>query len=419
MFLPIGKKGTLKGREFQAKKDQLDQAKVFLKARADVYLLGEDPGVRTNLSTVGMSQEEEQAELQLREAEALIRAERLQRNKENLLGILEWACVPGYSEFLEMFVDRTLPRDVLEPAAKLIQMLLTHSCAATCVLPFRYLPHLELCLEALQEGGLTESLMCEMELYSPEILHMLQGAEIHNQVGVVVRFLQALIDFIRKVHSSDKVVGDTEPIPNTYNPAEGTAYYFTEHGNKLRQHGIYDLHKESTDPIDQGCKKIFPQVSYGGFGYMFLYMCPEHGHGYGFHMVKGGEGRKDAFAPLFKYKPSPPKEVYYDFACQASEYCLNREPEWFKWVRFWHDLFHAVYHVCVPLFKSRRVQGLESANSEICEQFNSYLKSIKFTASSMTQKHFMLFTQFMILRWNRLKTKLWREIEQTSFGGIL
>ena len=78
----------------------------------------------------------------------------------------------------------------------------------------------------------------------------------------------------------------------------------------------------------------------------------------------GGE-RRDPFSSLFKYKKTMPKELFYDFACQLFEYALNREPELFKNTRFWHDLFHALGHLCGWNFKSGRVIGLDSINTEI------------------------------------------------------
>ena len=107
------------------------------------------------------------------------------------------------------------------------------------------------------------------------------------------------------------------------------------------------------DPeVDIACSKKFPSVSFGGFGYLFLWFCPIHGHCYGFHLISGGEGRKDPFSSLFKYMEKAPKHIFYDFACQLSEYCLNREPEFFKHTRFWHDLFHSLGHKCGINFKS-------------------------------------------------------------------
>ena len=174
------------------------------------------------------------------------------------------------------------------------------------------------------------------------------------------------------------------------------------------------------DPeVDSACSKKFPSVSFGGFGYLFLWFCPIHGHCYGFHLISGGEGRKDPFSSLFKYMEKAPKHIFYDFACQLSEYCLNREPEFFKHTRFWHDLFHSLGHKCGINFKSGRVFGLEGINSEICEQVNSFLQCIKYTGSHLSQEHFMFFVQFFLHLMNTEKTKAFQRKATIAVAGQL
>ena len=85
-----------------------------------------------------------------------------------------------------------------------------------------------------------------------------------------------------------------------------------------------------------------------------------------FSFDKRGEGCKDPFSSVFKYMEKAPKHIYYDNACQLSEYSLNREPEFFKHTRFWHDLFYSIGHKCGLNFKSGRIHGLAGINSEIC-----------------------------------------------------
>ena len=111
---------------------------------------------------------------------------------------------------------------------------------------------------------------------------------------------------------------------------------------------------------------------------MFLWFCPQHGHCYGYHVIPSAEGRKDALASLYKYLPACPDRIFYDNACQLSEYCLNREPSFFRSCRFHHDLFHSFNHTCGDVLKSNRFPYLKP-NSEICEQFNVYLQRVKCT----------------------------------------
>ena len=149
------------------------------------------------------------------------------------------------------------------------------------------------------------------------------------------------------VHQNDYTFPPPSPIPESYNPPSGTAYYFSPTG---QVHRMPDLQVNSTSTkknyddnplIDGQCNKIYPSVSYGGYGYMFIWFCPIHGHTYGFHLIDGGEGRKDPFSSLFKFKEEMPEHIFYDFACGLSEYALNRAPSLFANTRFWHDLFHS------------------------------------------------------------------------------
>jgi hypothetical protein len=41
---------------------------------------------------------------------------------------------------------------------------------------------------------------------------------------------------------------------------------------------------------------------------------------------------------MYEYLPKAPDVVLYDFACGQSEYCLNREPDFFKNTKFYHDV---------------------------------------------------------------------------------
>ena len=100
---------------------------------------------------------------------------------------------------------------------------------------------------------------------------------------------------------------------------------FTEHGGQIRKQPHYNIQSTWSNyddhPIADGvCQKKYPLVSYGGYSYMLLWFCPVHGHSYGFHIISGSEGRKDPFSSLYKYKPNAPQELYYDFACQLSEF---------------------------------------------------------------------------------------------------
>ena len=151
---------------------------------------------------------------------------------------------------------------------------------------------------------------------------------------------------------------------------------------------------------------------------MFLWFCPIHGHSYGFHIINGGEGRKDPFSSLYKYLPEPPEEIFYDFACGLSEYALNRSPEYFKNVRVWHDTFHGFSHKCGSAFRSSRISALHGVNSEICEQFNAEINKIKGTASHLSMPHFCFYVQFFIYLWNKKKTATFENVYEVAMAGM-
>ena len=48
---------------------------------------------------------------------------------------------------------------------------------------------------------------------------------------------------------------------------------------------------------------------------------------------------------------------------------------------------------------------------------NSYFHCIKYTATHLTQSHFMLFTQFFIYLWNTEKTDRFIKIVETAIAG--
>ena len=199
------------------------------------------------------------------------------------------------------------------------------------------------------------------------------------------KVIQHLIEIVNEVHMNDLPAVDPQAIPGV-TTTQWCCILFSPTGKQLRKLPNYKVVKTSKTPnfddnplVDKQCTKNYPGVSHGGYGYMFVYFCPIHGHSYGFHLINGSEGRKDAFAALYKYKETIPEHLFYDFACQLSKYCLNREPHLFINTKFWHDLFHSITHVCGNNFKSVRIEGLEGINTEICEQFNGFLQCIKYT----------------------------------------
>ena len=103
---------------------------------------------------------------------------------------------------------------------------------------------------------------------------------------------------------------------------------------------------------------------------------------------------------------------FYDFACNLQEYCLNLESGFYSNVRF----FHGFTHKC-KVYNSTRLLGFEEINSEICEQFNSFIQCIKASASQMSQTHFVFYLKFFILIWNEREKNSYNKRLVVALGG--
>ena len=170
--------------------------------------------------------------------------------------------------------------------------------------------------------------------------------------------------------------------------------------------------------VDVACSKLFPKYPGVVLGIFFSGSAQCMGTAMDFTLlVVEREGR--SFFLIVQILRTHAGEHFYDFACQLSEYCLNREPELFKNTRFWLDLFHAIGHLCGINFKSGRVFGLEGVNTEMCEQVNSFLQCIKYTGAHLSQDHFTFFLQFFQCLMNREKTKNYKKQASIAVAGLL
>ena len=308
--------------------------------------------------------------------------------KNFIMGDVHKLRQPALTQAIDFFLDTRNSGNILVPMAR-VMIMLSGDSPMLSVLPFQSHQCLRNIINSIVTSNTVGPQFDEMKKYSKEVTGLLSSAIQNNAVPTVVSFLIHLVNRIENLHHSrNRPTPAVDEILNSYDPRKGVAYYFTETGNQLRKMLGYE---------EVGCTKKYPGVSYGGFGYLFLWFCPIHEHSYGFHLIAGGEGRKDPFSSIFKYKPDAPQELFYNNACQLHAYCLNREPAFFMNTRFWHDLFHSIGHLCGCNYKSQRVLGLEYLNTEICEQANSFLQCIKYTGSHLSQEYFCFFLQFFCI----------------------
>ena len=122
------------------------------------------------------------------------------------------------------------------------------------------------------------------------------------------------LDFLKHLVTRVKNVAEDTPTlqaPNElqlYNPPKtGVAYYFTNSGAKIRKARKFSIDGKAMGKDDHSsfatCTKYYPKVARKGTTtcatFMFLWFCPNHGHCYGFHIVNGSEGQKDAAYSLY------------------------------------------------------------------------------------------------------------------------
>ena len=244
--------------------------------------------------------------------------------------------------------------------------------------------------------------------FAPELAALLRATWKSAYCEEIAKFIAYLREFAIETYKDDAPYVAAVQVPDSYNPESGVAYYFTPHGCRVRDTPIYKLNSKNDKKKEQqtdSCTKNYPRVAQGGYGYTFFFFCPIHGHCLGFHIIDGSEGRKDCITPLHTYMPEPPNEVFYDFACSASEYSLNREPAFFKRTRFFHDIFHSYNHKCASTYQSSRIGTLQHVDSEICEQFNAFVGRLTHVCSHLSQSHFCFLIQLMIYGWNKRKTE--------------
>lgn len=256
-------------------------------------------------------------------------------------------------------------------------------------------------------------------MYAPELRHCLSVSKLQNG-AVKADVVQFLVYCCQRV--IDLEFTDPEPshlIEGTYNPPKyGRAYYFNPSGCQIRKCHTFEIDQERSAGPDnyddeptafERCRKIYPHVSGRGTTFTFFWFCPTHHHCYGFHIIAGSEGRKDPAASLYTHLESAPDDIFYDFACGLHEYTLNRESGYFKNTRMFHDVFHGYTHKCAKTYKSTRLISFDSVNSEVCEQFNSFMQCIKRSASQMSQQHFVFYLQFFIHEWNLRKERRYKQ----------
>ena len=301
--------------------------------------------------------------------------------------------------------------------------LLIKDSSITNIVPTRHMDSTKQMLNSINNLKANESaddivniFVQNAKLFSPELGDLLlistKLSSNSKPKEYLITFLVYLVKRIDDIREQNIVPSISSEIKKYNPPRDAKAYYFSESGHQIRNVRRFEIDQRqgtSKQNFDDNpnliCNKSFPTVSKKGMTYLFLWFCPAHGHCYGFHVIPGSEGRKDAASSLYSFLEKAPDVVFYDFACSLDEYTKNRENGYFNNTTFFHDIFHGYTHKCSNVFKSNRLLGFNGINTSICEQFNSFIQCIKASSKLMTQEHFMFYLQFFIHQWNMQRKK--------------
>ena len=167
----------------------------------------------------------------------------------------------------------------------------------------------------------------------------------------------------------DESEWEPRPDPST----TGCRYMLTEHGKSVRNRWAvpsFSL-KHSNERLgsENGCsKKRYRLIGRRQRAGLWLVECMKHGCVVGYHVMEYGEGRRDAFLPLYRFMQEPPIAFFSDYVCGIEETALNLQPEYWKCTSFYHDRFHGFAHKCSERFESRRHVQFSSLNTSLMEQ---------------------------------------------------
>ena len=80
-----------------------------------------------------------------------------------------------------------------------------------------------------------------MNTYCVEVSQLLKLGIIHDFSNIVTSFVIYVLNHIKAVHLNNRPTPPSQPVPQSYNPSKGCAYYFTPSGNQLHQMPTYSV----------------------------------------------------------------------------------------------------------------------------------------------------------------------------------
>ena len=118
---------------------------------------------------------------------------------------------------------------MLHVLARLYYML-SGDAAMSTVAPFDCHELLQVCYDCALVGQPSGKDLQELKTYCVELVQLIIFGITHKCQQFVKDFCQCLVDEIKRVHENNRPSPAVNPVPNSYNPSSGTAYFFTPSG---------------------------------------------------------------------------------------------------------------------------------------------------------------------------------------------
>ena len=146
----------------------------------------------------------------------------------------------AFYESLLIFTEKAMHQDMLHVLARLYYML-SGDAAMSTVAPFDCHELLQVCYDCTLVGQPSEKDLQELKTHCVELVQLIIFGITHKCQQFVKDFYQCLVDEIKRVHENNRPSPAVNPLPNSYNPSSGTAYYFTPSGVQLHQLPTYEV----------------------------------------------------------------------------------------------------------------------------------------------------------------------------------
>ena len=157
-----------------------------------------------------------------------------QRATENLIHVVKSRNEKPLEHFIMAFINRSENPSMTQSIAHLL-LLLAGDATISAVVPFTFHDHILQTCAGIRNDIDIEKNLHAMKQYGVELSDTLHASKLYGFWNECVSFVEYLIDQAIQVHHEDNPVQEPSKIVGSYNPEKGAVYYFTPHGNQVRE----------------------------------------------------------------------------------------------------------------------------------------------------------------------------------------